>query len=725
MSRRRFKTPTILQMEATECGAASLAMVCAYWGKRVPLEQMRLETGVSRDGCSGADVMRAAKRLGLTCRAWRKTAESLWNAELPGPAMLFWGQNHFVVLEGIDRGFAWVNDPELGVRKLGYEEFAAGYAGVVLVFQPTKAFERTPGEPSLASRLRQRGEGVRDAVVLLAVAGLLLALPTVAIALLVGSFIDTFLAPEAVSGQEQLFVFVGMFAMAVAIRLAIGLCRVRVLAHMRYRVAKSSANDFLQHLLRLPLGFFEARFPGDVLGRIERNDRISALIADELADMTAVVPTIVFCLVALAVLNPLLAVLGLALAALGSLAIWFAARAVDGAEQGVRQEQDRFLGVACVGMDALDTLIMAGADEEYAVRVLELEQRVHALERKRDRMRAIAEALPPSMNLLADAVLFGVGAFAVLAGDIGAGALLASVVLFDALFQSIAGIPGSMRRLRRIQADLSHVDDAMRFPVDERFAETGKSTLGGKLSGAMQAENVTFSYTPFSSSVVHDVSLALDPGKSVVLTGVSGSGKSTLAKLLAGLYYPRSGSISYDGMALSAVPSETFRASVAMVGQETALFAGTVRENLTLWNPAVLESDVMAAAKDACIHGDIMRMTGGYGHVIAPGGANLSGGQRQRMEIARALAANPTILILDEATSALDAPTEREVLENIRRRGCTCIIVAHRLSAVRECDEMLVMDGGAVVERGTHEQLVRAGGLYAALASSAGGPTCR
>ena len=713
MSGNRCKTPMIYQMEATECGAASFAMICAYWGKHVPLEQMRIETGVSRDGCSGGDIMRAAKRMGLRCRARRKTAESLWDTPMPGPMMLLWGNNHFVVLEGFDRGCALINDPEVGRRRLGFEEFAAGYSGVVMGFEPTPEFAPAPRESRTMPQLKQRLSRMTGSIALTVALGLLVALPGVAIALMVGAFVDS-LPDAGLPAGIDLGTFLLLLLALVALRLVLSLYRAQVMAKARFRFAKLSSNEFLQQVFRLPLGFFEMRFPGDVVTRIERNDATGAFLGGEAAEAMLDATASFVCLIALLLLCPPLAALACGIALLAVAASWLLMLATREAAAKGRQDKGYLLGMMCAGMDAIESLQVAGAQQVYADHVLELQAQAEQGERRANRLYAIARILPQAFDVLGTTVLLVVGALVAVPDGLSAGTLFAVVLMFGLLFAPVESFVGNSRRLTQLKSDLERIDDVFQMPADP-WVDTADQQASARLSGAADAEAITFGYTAFSAPVVQDASLTLAPGEMVALVGASGSGKSTFTKLLAGLYHPREGSVAYDGKTRSEIAADTFHASLAVVGQECALFAGSVRDNITLWNPAVLEADMIRAAQDACIHETIVCLPGGYDHHVVSGGGNLSGGQRQRLEIARALATNPSLLVLDEATSGLDAPTERAVLANIRRRGCACIVVAHREEAMRACDRIVVMDAGSVVEQGTHDELLAAGGRYARL----------
>lgn len=708
MSRLYCKTPTIFQMEGTECGAASLAMICAYWGKYVPLEQMRVETGVSRDGCNARNIMYAARKFGLECHGYRKEPEALKQLEMP--CLIHWNFNHFVVLEGFKGSFVYLNDPALGRRKLTMEDLDEGFTGVVLTFHPTPQFEKAKRENTLFPLIKQRIRGQKGALAQMLCLGLLMILPGLILPVFSQVFLDRVLGAGAVPWFYQ---FIGFLIPTLLFRILLEAYSARLLLKMQNKLTLLSSRELLEHLFRLPVGFFAQRSPGDLLGRVGNNDNVNNFIAGDLANIFLDIFVAAFYLVLLLFYNPLMTAIGLVGILFNVVIARITASRISNRVQKLQQDSGKLTGVVCAGLSVTSTLKASGAESAYSSRVLGYQAKAASTEQAISQTQSVTGALPGMVDNLIDILLLLVGAVFVIQGHMTLGMLSAFTSLFASFSAPVETLVAFIQQIQTLKADIARVDDILRHPVDEKFQETTVQKFSqAKLSGRVALEEVSFGYSHLAKPLVTDFSFSLEPGSSVALVGGSGCGKSTIAKLVSGLYRPWAGRVLLDGVPLEEIPSDVLHASVSTVSQNITLFSGTIRDNLTMWNHAVLERDMINAAKDACIHELITQKPGAYEFRLTEGGSNLSGGQRQRLEIARALATNPTVLIMDEATSALDPITEKQIIENIKRRGCTCIIVAHRLSAVRNSDEILVMDGGSIVERGSHAQLAALDGLY-------------
>ena len=702
------KTPTIFQMEATECGAASLAMICAYWGKHVPLEQMRVETGVSRDGCNAKNIMRAARRFGMECHAYRKEPDSLKTLEMP--CLIHWNFNHFVVLEGFKGDSAYLNDPAIGRRKLTMEELDEGFTGVVLTFKPTDSFEKEKKENTLLPLVLKRLDGQKEALAQLICLGLLLILPGLILPVLSQLFLDEILGSGGVPWFGQ---FLGFMAATILFRTLLELYRAKLLRNMQNKLVLLSARGFLSKLFRLPVNFFEQRSAGDLVGRIENNDNVNVFITGNLAGIVLDIFVAVFYLVLLLTYNPVMTAIGMVGIVFNMILAKATSERISTMIQKLQQDKGKLVGAVCAGLSVTSTLKASGAESVYSARILGYEAKASSMEQQISRTQTIIGALPGVVGNIIDVVILIVGAMYVINGRLTLGMLSAFSTLFSSFSDPVEELVSFVQQIQTLKADMERVDDIMRHPVDEKFDDHQvKEMPQAKLSGRVDLEDISFGYSRLAKPLVTDFSFSLMPGSSVAFVGSSGCGKSTVSKIVSGLYRPWSGSVRFDGVPMEEIPPEVLHASVSTVSQNITLFSGTIRDNLTLWNPAILEKDMINAAKDACIHEVITQKPGAYDFKLAEGGANLSGGQRQRLEIARALATNPTILIMDEATSALDPITEKKIIDNIKRRGCTCIIVAHRLSAVRNSDEIIVMHAGSIVERGSHEELSSIDGYY-------------
>lgn len=708
MSKKYHKTPTIFQMEATECGAASMAMICAYWGKYIPLERMRVETGVSRDGCNAGNIMRAAKRFGMECHGYRKEPESLKNIELP--CMIHWNFNHFVVLEGFKGKYAYINDPAMGRRRLTAEELDEGFTGVVLTFKPTESFEKEKKDDSLFPLIRSRLKGYKSAIFQLICIGILLMLPGFITPVMSQVFLDEILGKDNVSWFDQ---FLAFMAATLLFELLLSWYRSHLMLKMQNKLLLVSSRDFLAHLFRLPINFFEQRYAGDLVSRVQNNDNVNSFLMGSLATTILNIFVAVFYFVLLLIYNPLMTAVGCVSIVINILIVKISSTSIASMMLRLQQDKGKLAGAVCAGMSITSTIKASGAENTYCARILGYEARSASQEQSINRMQNIVSAIPSVVSNIMDIALLVIGALFVIDGQMTLGTLSAFISLFGSFSDPVEELVDFVKHIQTLKADIARVDDIVRYPLDEQYEpERRTKQFNSKLSGKVECEGISFGYSTLAKPLITDFSFSLQAGSSIAFVGASGCGKSTVSKLISGLYHPWEGAIKFDGTSIDEIPSEILHASVSTVSQKITLFSGTIRDNITMWNSSILEKDIINAAKDACIHDMITSKPGAYDFILTEGGANLSGGQRQRLEIARALVTNPTILIMDEATSALDPVVEKQIIDNIKRRGCTCIIVAHRLSAVRNSDEIIVMSAGKIVERGSHEMLSAVEGHY-------------
>lgn len=701
------KTPTILQMEATECGAASLAMVMAYYGHYVPLEQMRIETAVSRDGVNAADILRAAKRFGLDCHGYRKNDIDALR-EVNMPCVIHWNFNHFVVLEGFKGKYAYLNDPAVGRRKLTLEELNEGFTGVVLTFEKTDGFttKKKVGRvlPFISSRLKSQASVLFKLVYI----GVLLIVPGLALPVFSQVFIDDVLTAGYYNWLVRLLLFMGG---CLLLKEGLDYYRALILSKFKCKMTLISGYQFLSHMMRLPIAFFSQRYVGDLVDRLENNDEINSFLAGDLAENVLNLLTALFYLVILFFYSPWLTLIGLTSVVVSMLVAVFANRVIANATIKLQMTGGKLYGAVCAGLSITDTIKASGIEMEYGNRLIGHHALNASQEQKMKRFQQIVSAIPEAVGKLADVFILLIGALLVMEGSFTVGMLVAFNSLFDSFCEPINKLMSFFEKLQKMKSNINRVDDIERYPQD--LPEQADAPMKRqKLTGRIELRDISFGYAPTKPPIVEGFSFHLYSGESVAFVGPSGCGKSTVSKVVSGLYRAWGGDVLLDDVPIAQIPPAVLHSSVATVSQSIMLFSGTVRDNLTLWNPAILEEDMIAAAKDACIHDFIMQQPGGYDYRLSENAANLSGGQRQRIEIARALAVNPSILIMDEATSALDPIVEKNIMDNIRRRGCTCIIVAHRLSAIRDCNEILVMSGGKIVERGTHESLKALNGFY-------------
>lgn len=708
------KTPTVFQMEATECGAASLSMIFGYFGKFLPLEQMRIETGVSRDGCNAGNIMRAAKKYGLTCRGFRKEPEAL--RELDMPCIVHWNFNHFVVLEGWKydpvkkQEFVYLNDPAVGRRRLTAEEFDEGFTGVVLTFGLTDAFEKEKKKNTTLDMIKVRLAGQYGVLFKLFYIGLLMVFPGLVLPVLSQMFIDDILTGGYTDWLTKVLVFMGCL---VALKAGLHYYRDLVLQKLKSKLTLTSSVGFLTHMLHLPMGFFDQRYAGDLVNRMNNNTEVSAFLAGDLAETVLNILIAVFYLIVLLFYSPIMTFIGLLNVAVLIGVVYLSRQVISEASIKQQMSGGKLYGAVCAGLSITDTLKASGAENEYVSRVLGYQVKHSNLEQEQTAFQKILNAIPETVGNITDVLHLLVGGILVINGSMSLGMLTAFCSLFDSFIEPVNKLVTFAQKIQTMKASITRVEDVQKYPEDDRYLQTdARFKQQKKLNGEIELQGISFGYSRLKPALVDNLDFHLYSGETIAFVGPSGCGKSTVSKIISGLYHPWGGQVLLDGKPMDQISKSCLNASIATVSQNITLFSGTIRDNLTMWNTAILEEDMIQAAKDACIHDFIVSCPGGYDYPLNENAMNLSGGQRQRLEIARALATKPSILVMDEATSALDPVVEKQVLNNIKRRGCTCVIVAHRLSAFRDCNQIIVMKNGKIVQRGTHRSLMNEEGLY-------------
>lgn len=712
------RTPTVLQMEAAECGAAALAMVLAYHGHWIPLEEARQACAVSRDGASALNIVRAARGYGMTAGGRRLTVDQVAAAELP--VIAFWGQGHFLVVEAVRRGRFRVNDPASGRRWVPREEFARLYSGITLHFEPGPDFARTPRAErphplrGLLGLARRSPAGIALALL----AGLLVVVPTTAAALVTSLFVTQVLEDR---DDRWATVVLGIAVLVAVTSVALVVLQQRVLLRMQTALAIRTSARFIAHMVRLPTSFFVARAPGALVGRVQLNTNVAQLASGQLATVAISLMTMALYAVVLGWLSLWLLLVALAAAAVNALALAAVARVRIETNKELEQRRLLLDASTFLAADRLDDIRATGADDELFAAWSGRQVPAVVAEQRLGLVTQSLLVVPALLAALDTVAILAVGGWLVIDGRLAIGELIAFQILGVAFLAPVAGVVSASTQFQDARAWLQQIHDVMDQPPDtalvrvmDRDDAPGPADRGvpERLTGALELRDVTFGYTPGAAPLIEGLSMRLEPGQRVALVGRTGSGKSTVANLVAGLYEPWSGEILFDGRPRAAISHAVMTGSLAKVDQSILLFEGTVAENVRLWDDAIPLDDMRRALADAAVEAEILATSGGLSHVLADGGRNLSGGQRQRVEIARALAVDPAILVLDEATSALDTITERRIDEALRRRGCTCLIVAHRLSTVRDCDQILVLEHGAVIERGSHDELMDLAGAY-------------
>ncbi|WP_426609818.1 NHLP family bacteriocin export ABC transporter peptidase/permease/ATPase subunit [Bradyrhizobium sp. McL0616] len=711
--RRRWVTPTVFQMEALECGAASLAMILAYHGLWVPLEKLREACGVSRDGSKASNVLKAARQFGLTAKGFRKEPATLH--ELPMPSIIHWNFNHFVVLEKLDSNYACINDPSTGRRKVGHDEFDAAFTGVVLAMEPGPDFRPCGREPNFLPLLLQRLSNSLGAVLLLVALSMALVVPTILIPTFAKIFVDDVLIQHVEGWFTPLLIGMALTALARALMTAF---QQSLLLRIQTKLTVTMVSQLLWHVLTLPMEFFTQRHSGDLANRMAAGEQIAQLLSNGVAANALNLVSVVFIAVTMAFYDGLLAAISIAMALLNVLVLRLVARQREDLNRKLVIERAKLNGSTIEIIRTIETIKAGGLEDDAFARWAGFQAKVLNAERDLGVYSTFLDTCPIFLTGLTTAIVLGVGGLRIVDGALTIGGLVALQALLTSLVEPVNALVQQASGFLAIKGNLFRIADVLNYPARPLVSiDRTPATMPAKLSGRVVLKDISFGYSALEPPLIEDFSLVVEPGRRVALVGASGSGKSTIGRLMSGLYRPWSGDICIDGWPMAEIPQEIFTNSVAYVDQEILLFEGTARDNLTLWDDTVPEASMSRALKDALIHEEIAVRVGNYDCQVAEDGRNFSGGQRQRLEIARALAGNPSVVVLDEATSALDPIVEKAIDDNLRRRGCTCIIVAHRLSTIRDCDEILVMSNGRVVQRGTHQELLAEGGEYVQLVS--------
>ena len=724
VSYKRVRTPTVLQMEALECGAAALGIILAYHGRIEPLEVLRVACGVSRDGSKAGSIVKAARSYGMEAKGFKMELEAL-RSQAP-PFIVFWNFNHFVVVEGFGKNRVFLNDPARGPTTVTLEEFDQAYTGVVLCIQPGPEFKKGGRATSMWDGLGRRLQGARLALTYVVLVNLALVLPGLCVPTFGRVFVDDIVVSGARNWLTPLLLVMALTALLRG--LLTSLLR-HYMGRLETRLALSTASRFLWHLLKLPYVFFQQRYAGDLSARVNTNERLARLLSGDLAQSVLSCVMIVFYGALMMTYDRLLCSIAVVLALLNLLAVSRARRRRLDENQRLIGDRSQLYGVMVRGLQIIETLKASGGEDDFFAQWGGYQAKVASSEQRLGLMNQLLNTVPGLLSSISTATILGIGALRVMDGHLTMGQLIAFQTLSASFLLPVTSLVNLGATIQEVEGDLRRLDDvlshkpdpAVRLETEPEPEEKSSASENrpARLLGYVEFRDVRYGYSRLVQPLIDAFTLAIQPGHRVALVGGSGSGKSTVAKLLAGLFEPWAGTILFDGQPRHTFAREVLCNSIAVIDQDVVLFEGTVRDNLTMWDATIPEAAVIAAAKDAAIHDDIVVRPGGYAARVEEGGRNFSGGQRQRLEIARALVRGPSVLVIDEGTSALDPVTELTVERNLRRRGCSCLIVAHRLSTIRDCDEILVLDRGQVVERGTHASLLRENGHYAALVRSA------
>ncbi len=711
------KVPVIMQMEALECGAACLTMILAYYGKWIPLEQVRVDCGVSRDGSNAKNVLSAARNYGLDAGGYRMEPEDI-KKEGMFPAIIHWNFNHFVVLDGFKGGKAYLNDLARGTVAVSMKEFDESFTGICLMFEPTENFVPEGKPKSVLSFAKKRLRGTAVAIVFVVLTTIITSLLGVIDPVFSKIFLDRLL-----TGKNPDWAIPFILALALFSILRIATLWVNTIYSMKIngKLAIVGNSTYMWKILHLPMEFFSQRMAGDIQQRQASNATVSYDLVQTVAPLALDTAMMFFYLFIMIQNSPLLTALGI----LNIFSDLVVARIISKKRVNIMRVQMRdsgkLAGQTVAGIEMIESIKAGGAENGFFKRWAGYQASVNTQTIRYQTLNLYLGMIPAIISSAINTLILCIGVYLTMQGKFTLGLVMAFDGYLQAFLAPASTLVGVGQTIQEMRTSMERIEDVMEYPDDPCFKAqsiSGDNEEYDKLKGNIEIKGLTFGYSRLAEPLIRDFDLKMKPGSRIAFVGGSGCGKSTLSKLISGLYEPWSGEILFDGKKRSEIDRSTFTGSVAVVDQDIIMFEDTIRNNIKMWDDSIEDFEMIMAARDAQIHEDIMQRDGGYDHKLIEGGRNFSGGQRQRLEIARVLAQDPTIIILDEATSALDAKTEYEVVKSIKDRGITCIVIAHRLSTIRDSDEIIVLDHGKVVERGKHEELYAKGGYYTELVTS-------
>ena len=714
LSKGVAKVPMVMQLEALECGAACLTMILAYYGKWIPLEQIRSDCGVSRDGSNAKNVLLAARHYGLNAKGFRFEPQAL-KENGTFPCIIHWNFNHFVVLNGFKGNKAYLNDPARGTYCVSMEVFDESFTGICLAFAPSEDFVPSGKPKSMLSFVAKRLRGTGAAIAFTAITSIIAALMNAISPAFSRVFLDRLLPGKNPDWVIPFMLLLGLFDL-----IQIVMSGVREIYSLRLEGKMASVGDstYMWKVLHMPMGFFSQRMAGDIQERQTANASIAKDLISTLAPLALNLGMMLFYFIVMIRYSWILTLVGLSSIAVNIFISNYISKKRINLTRVSMRDNAKLSSATIAGIEMIETIKASGAEDGYFAKWSGYQASVNTQQVRFLKLNEYLGLIPQFVSSVANNAVLILGVYLTMQGEFTVGMIMAFQGFLTSFLAPAQTTITAGQILQEMRTRMERVDDVMEYPDDNVFAKTTPDTEYSKLSGRIELNHVTFGYSPLGRCIINDFSMKVEPGHSVAIVGGSGCGKSTISKLISGLYVPWSGEILFDGRPLSNIEKSVFTGSVAVVDQDIILFEDTIANNIKMWDDSIEDFEMILAARDAQLHYDIMQRPGGYQHKLVEGGKDFSGGQRQRMEIARVLAQDPTVIILDEATSALDAKTEYDVVKAIRNRGITCIVIAHRLSTIRSCDEIIVLDGGVVVDRGTHSELMARCSYYNDLVSN-------
>lgn len=710
------KVPVVMQMEALECGAASLTMILAYYNKWIPLEQVRADCGVSRDGSNAKNILKAARSYGFTAKGYRFEPEDLKTNGI-FPCIIHWEFNHFVVLNGFKGNKAYLNDPAKGSYSVSMEAFDEAFTGICLFFEPNENFEPGGKPKSMIGFAKKRLEGAGMAIAFVVLTTFISSLMGIINPAFSRIFLDRLLTGE---NPDWFMPFILALAGMGVVQIVVAWIQAVYSLRINGKLSVVGSTSYMWQVLRMPMEFFSQRMAGDIQQRKNSNATIAKSLVDTFAPLALNTIMMVFYLVVMIRYSLILTLVGILSIVINLVVSNIISRKRINITRVQMRDAGKLAATTVAGIEMIETIKASGAENGFFEKWSGYQASVNTQQVKFEKINQYLGIIPTLVSSIAGIAVLIIGVYFTMSGEFTVGMIMAFQGFLTSFTQPATQLITAGQTLQEMRTDMERVEDVMQYPTDVSYEndDIDENVEYGKLSGNIEMKNVTFGYSKLDEPLIKDFNLSLSTGSRVAFVGESGCGKSTLSKLLSGLYKPWNGEILFDGKPIDQIDRSVFTGSLAVVDQDIILFEDTIANNIKMWDNSIEDFEMIMAARDAQLHEDIMQRDGGYNYKITEGGKDFSGGQRQRMEIARVLAQDPTIIILDEATSALDAKTEYEVVNSIKDRGITCIIVAHRLSTIRDCDEIIVLDHGNVVERGTHEELYALGGTYTQLVSN-------